>query len=123
MRRRVFRSPLAREWTDERESVDAERLLRFSRAWCFWRCGGGERERERLVDMVETESADEERDRERDRDRLWPAVRPRSSSFFLRMSSATPFLRSSSLGTSVEVMSLGLRLGLRSCWVRDERGL
>lgn len=99
--------------------MDTERLLRFPPASCFWRRGGGEREGERLVEIVETESAEE--DLERERDLLRPVVRPRSSSFFFRMSSATPFLRSSSLGTSV--VSLGLSCGLRSCCVRDGRDL
>jgi hypothetical protein len=52
--------------------------------------GGGDLERERLVDIVETES-DEYADRERLREDL---VGLRSSSLFARISSATPFLLS-----------------------------
>lgn len=122
MRRLVLRSrPRCRELTEARESTDTERLLRFPFPSLFWRGGGGERDRdrERFVEMVEIESADE--------DllllllRLRPDVRPLSSSFFFRMSSATPFLRTRSLGTSV--VSLGFRDGLSSCWVREGRDL
>ena len=121
MRRRVLRSRSSwcRESSEDRESIDTERLLRFPFASCFWRRGGGERDGERFVEIVDTESAEE--------DllllllRFRPVVRARSSSFFLRMSSATPLLRTRSLGTSV--VSLGLRDGLRSCWVRDGRDL
>lgn len=119
MRRRVFLSGLS-ESRDERESLDTDRLLRLRRApssgarrresRCFRR--GGERERERFVEMVEMESADEV---ERERARL------RSSSFFFRISSAMPFFRTRSSGTSV--VSLGWSLGLRSCWVREGRDL
>jgi hypothetical protein len=119
MRRRVLRALLSRESAEEREAMDTERLLRLPLSSCFWRRGGGEREGERLVEIVETESADEERERERER--LRPDVRPRSSSFFLRMSSAMPFLPSSSAGTWV--VSLGLSWGLRSCCVREGRDL
>ena len=62
--------------------------------------------------MVETESAD---DVESERARL------RSSSFFFKISSAMPFLRTSSSGTSV--VSLGFSFGLSSCWVREGRAL
>jgi hypothetical protein len=89
MRRRVLRSA-----TGETGSRDRERLLRLLRVLSLRR---GEREGERLVEMVETESSDEERERERLRrwlERLERLERPRSSSFFLRMSSATPFLGS-----------------------------
>lgn len=128
-RLRVLRSRalwwLWRDSTEDRESMLTERLLRFPLASCFfWRRGGGERDGERFVEMVDTESADD--------DllllllllllRLRPAVlRPRSSSFFLRMSSAMPFLRTRSLGTSV--VSLGLSEGLSSCCVREGRDL
>jgi hypothetical protein len=119
MRRRVLRSVSS----GERESFESERRLRLLSALspprsegplCFLR-GGGERDLdgERLVEMVETESAD---DVERDRERLRP---DRSSSFFLRISSATPFLRRRSSGTSV--VSFGFSLGLRSCCVREGR--
>lgn len=120
MRRLVLRSgPLRRESTEARDSMDTERLLRFPRVSFLWRRGGGERERERFVEMVDTESIEE--DRLLLLLRLRPVARPRSSSFFLRMSSATPFLRTRSLGTSV--VSLGLSDGLSSCWVRDGRDL
>jgi len=115
MRRRVLRS----ECEGEREWRITERRLRFVRALsspCFLR-RGGERdfEGERLVEMVDTESAE---DIDSDLDRLrW---RPdRSVSFFLRISSATPFLRNRSSGTSL--VSFGFSLGLRSCCVRDGR--
>ena len=122
MRRLVLRSgPLRRESTEARDSMDTERLLRFPRVSFLWRRGGGERERERerFVEMVDTESIEE--DRLLLLLRLRPVARPRSSSFFLRMSSATPFLRTRSLGTSV--VSLGFSDGLSSCWVRDGRDL
>lgn len=121
MRRRVLRS----DPVGERESRETDRLRRLVSALlspredaplCF-RLRGGEREREgeRLVEMVDTESADEvDRDLERLRSR--PDL---SCSFFLRISSATPFLRRRSSGTSV--VSLGFSLGLRSCCVRDGR--
>ena len=119
MRRLVLRSrsPLCRESTEDRESMDTERLLRFPLASCFWRWGGGEREGLRLpfVEIVETESTEE------DLLLLLDRFLPRSSSFFFKMSSATPFLRTRSLGTSV--VSLGLSCGLRSCCVRDGRDL
>ena len=127
MRRRVMRSPsrLCREPADDTESMDAERLLRFPFTSCFWRRGGGERERlaRPLVEMVETESTDSDLLLLllRLRDRLRPCLPARSSSFFLRMSSATPFLRTRSLGISV--VSLGLSWGLSSCCVRDGRDL
>jgi hypothetical protein len=122
MRRLVLRSrPLRRESAEARDSMDTERLLRFPRVSFFWRRGGGERERERerFVEMIDTESIEE--DRLLLLLRLRPVARPRSSSFFLRMSSATPFLRTRSLGTSV--VSLGFSDGLSSCWVRDGRDL
>jgi hypothetical protein len=118
MRRRVLRSAP----DEERESLDTDLLLRFVSAlassppWCFFR-RGGERDRdgERLVEMVETESAEEvESDLERLRSRT-----DRSTSFFLSISSATPFLRSRSSGTSV--VSLGFNFGFRSCCVREGR--
>lgn len=117
MRRRVLRSAP----DEERESLETDLLLRFVSAlssppWCFFR-RGGERDRdgERLVEMVETESAE---DVERDLERL--RSRPdRSASFFLSISSATPFLRSRSSGTSV--VSLGCSFGFRSCCVREGR--
>lgn len=59
----------------------------------------GEEERERLVDMVETEfEEDDEMDLERFLDPFICSsasalrLRPRSSSFLARISSATPFL-------------------------------
>jgi hypothetical protein len=113
MRRRVLRSPAS----GDAEPAEGERLRRLVRALsslCFRR-RGGERERdgERLVEMVDTESAEEERDLER-------LPRPaRSASFFLSISSATPFLRSRSSGTSV--VSFGFSFGLSSCCVRDGR--
>lgn len=119
MRRRVFRSPC--DFSDECESIETERLLRLPSALslrprdlvasCF---GAGDRDREgeRFVEMVDTESAEDD---DRERERL------RSSSFFFSISSATPFLRSSSFGTSV--VSLGCNLGLRSCCVREGRDL
>ena len=118
MRRRVLRSV----GSGERESRETERLVRLAMALSpspprseaplrFSRRGGDrDLEGERLVDMVETESADAV---DSDLERL------RSSSFFFRISSATPFLRNRSSGTSV--VSLGLSLGLRSCCVRDGR--
>jgi hypothetical protein len=115
MRRRVLRS----ECEEERECRETERRLRFVRALsspCFLRRGGErDREGERFVEMVETESA-EDVDRDLERLRWRPAL---SASFFLRISSATPFLRSRSSGTSV--VSLGFSLGLSSCCVRDGR--
>ena len=120
MRRLVFLSAVS-DTQDERDSMDTDRLLRLrsslslSSLRClgalrFRRGGDRERERERFVEMVETESAD---DAESDRARL------RSSSFFFRISSATPFLRSRSSGTSV--VSLGFSLGLSSCCVLEGR--
>lgn len=121
MRRRVFLSAVS-DAREERESIETERLLRFRSAlswspWCLrplCLCRGEdrERERERLVEMVETESTD---DVESERARL------RSSSFFFKISSATPFLRSRSSGTSV--VSLGCSLGLSSCCVLEGRDL
>lgn len=118
MRRLVFRSPF-HEPSDERESIEIERLARLPNvllSWgdgaassCFWRLGG-DLDLERFVDMVDTESADEV---DSERERL------RSSSFFFRISLATPFLRKRSFGTSV--VSLGFSLGLRSCWVLEGR--
>lgn len=124
MRRLVFLSAVS-DTQDERDSMDTDRLLRLrsplslSSPRCLgasrFRRGGDrerERERERFVEMVETESAD---DAESDRARL------RSSSFFFKISSATPFLRSRSWGTSV--VSLGFSLGLSSCCVLEGRDL
>lgn len=121
MRRRVFRSaPCAP--SEERESMETDRLLRFPSAFASSPLDflpsslrlRGERDRdgERFVEIVDTESAE---DVDSERERL------RSASFFFRISSATPFLPSNSLGTSV--VSLGCSLGLRSCWVRDGRDL
>ena len=114
MRRRVLRSP-----TGETEPREGERLLRLLRVLSL-SLRRGEREGERLVEMVETESTDEERERERERLRRW-LERPRSSSFFLRMLSAMPFLGSSSSGTVV--VRRGFSWGLSSCWVREGRDL
>jgi len=115
MRRRVLRS----EPSGGCESLDTERLLRLVSALsslCFRRRGGDrDREGERLVEMVDTESADEvDNDLERLRSRP-----ERSCSFFFNISSATPLLRRRSSGTSV--VSFGFSLGLRSCCVRDGR--
>lgn len=118
MRRRVFLS-WSRKPSDECESMDIDRLARLPSALSprprdagpsFLRRVGGDLDGERLVEMVDTESAD---DVERERERL------RSASFFFRMSSATPFLRRRSLGTSV--VSLGFSFGFKSCWVREGR--
>ena len=119
MRRRVFLSlslSREREPSDEWESMDIDRLARFPSALsrapapcCFLRLGG-DLEGERLVEIVDTESTEDE---ESERERL------RASSFFLRISSATPFLRRSSLGTSV--VSLGLSFGFKSCCVLEGR--
>ena len=120
-RRRVFLSTMS-DSCDERESMDTDRLSRlrtvlssFARCLgpsCFLRGGERDRDGDRLVDMVDTESID---DVESERARL------RSSSFFFKIWSATPFLRTRSTGTSV--VSLGFRLGLSSCCVREGRGL
>jgi hypothetical protein len=120
IRRRVFLS--STDSCGERESMDTDRLLRLRSALsscprdfcpsCFRRRGDRDREGERFVEIVETESAD---DMESERARL------RSSSFFFRISSATPFLRTRYSGTSV--VSLGFSLGLRSCCVLDGRDL
>lgn len=119
MRRRVFLFASA-ELYDEYESIDTDRLLRFRAALslflrdpcpsCFRRGGDRDRESERFVEMVETESTDDV-DNERARLRSW--------SFFLNISSATPFLRTRSSGTSV--VSLGCSFGLSSCCVREGR--
>lgn len=102
--------------------METDRLRRmagaFSRAlegiggWCLWRGGAGEREGERLVEMVDTESA-EEVDGEREQ--------RRSASFCLSRSSARPLRRTRTSGTSV--VSLGCSLGLSSCCVREGRDL
>lgn len=120
-RRRVFLSTLY-ESREVRESADTERLLLFRNAlsscsrrrdpWCFLRGGERDGERKRFVDMVETESTD---DVDGERTRL------RSSSFFFKISSAIPFFRTRSSGTSV--VSLGFSLGFSSCWVLDGRDL
>ena len=122
MRRRVLRSASS----DERESLETERFLRFVRALsspsrtelplCFRRRGGDrDLDGERLVEMVDTESTE---DADNDLERL--RSRPdRSSSFFFSISSATPFLRRRSSGTSV--VSFGWSFGLRSCCVREGR--
>ena len=83
------------------------------------RFGGGEREGDLFVDMVETESV--ETDRERRAEEPCPRFLPRSSSFLASISSAIPFLRKRSLGTSV--VSCGFSFGFKSCCVRDGRGL
>lgn len=112
MRRRVFLSR-PRDSSDAYEALDTERLVRLREALASplrfegpsrRRRRSGDRDGERLVDMVETESKDEV---DRDRERF------RSCSFFLRISSATPFLRWRSSGTSV--VSLGFSFGLSSC--------
>jgi hypothetical protein len=123
MRRRVLRL----EPSGDRESPEGDRRLRLVSALssspprsesplCFRRRGGDrDLDGERLVEMVDTESADEvDSDRERLRSRP-----DRSSSFFFSISSAMPFLRSRSSGTSV--VSFGFSFGLRSCCVRDGR--
>lgn len=123
LRRRVMRS----ESTEECDSREADRLLRLIGAlwrpareepvsWVRRRGGEGDLEGERLVDIVDTESA-EDADLDRLRSRL--DFLPRSSSFFFRMSSAIPFLRNKSSGTWV--VSFGWSLGFRSCCVRDGR--
>jgi hypothetical protein len=109
----------------EREPPDTDRLLRLASALsspdrearlCLRRLGGDrDREGERFVEIVDTEST-EDTDRDRERFRSRP---DRSSSFFFRISSATPFLRRRSSGTSV--VSFGFSLGLSSCWVREGR--
>ena len=105
--------------SDDRDSIDTERRARLPKALSprprdvapsLRSRGGGDLEGERLVEIVDTESTD---DVEGERDRL------RSSSFFFKISSATPFLRKRSSGTSV--VSFGLSFGLRSCWVLEGR--
>lgn len=127
MRRRVLRLPLSRELA---EAEDKDRRARFPRLSpaedegfaLSIRLGSGERERERLVDMVDTESEEyDETDLERLREESRARFRPRSSSFWARISSATPFFRSRSLGTSV--VSFGFSFGFSSCWVREGRDL
>jgi hypothetical protein len=123
----VLRSNLSGELSD---ADDTERLVRFfspfppridgfpSSMRLTDRERDREREGERLLEMVETESSENgEMDREDPRRRFPPL----SSSFFARISSATPFFRSKSLGTSV--VSFGLSWGLRSCCVREGRDL
>jgi hypothetical protein len=78
----------------------------------------GDGERERFVDIVDTESESDTEDA--DRERL-PEVLRRSSFFSASVLSAKPFLRSKSSGTSS--VSFGLSDGFRSCWVREGRGL
>lgn len=105
MRRRVRRS-LGRSGLEERESMEADRLRRLAgalprrredmRALCLWREGAGEREGERVVEIVDTESADEE-----DGDR----ERRRAASFWLSRASARPVRRTSASG--MWVVSLG----------------
>jgi hypothetical protein len=110
MRRRVLRS-MASGDSEPTEGDRLRRLVSALSSLCFRRRGGDrDLDGERLVEMVDTESADET---ERDLERF------RSCSFFLSISSATPFLRSRSSGTSV--VSLGFSFGLRSCCVRDGR--
>jgi len=131
MRLRVLRSPLSGERSD---AEDIECLARF-RTSSFARNDGcsssmrlddrdrdRDRTRERLVEMVDTESSEyDETDRECLRAEQRPDFLPRSLSFFARISLATPFFRSKSLGTSV--VSLGFSWGLRSCCVREGRDL
>lgn len=123
----VLRSALSGELTD---AGDTERLARFScpplprngDLSCSIRLGDRDRDGERFVDMVEMESSEyDETDRECLRVELRPDFLPRSSSFFANISSATPFFRSKSFGTSV--VSLGFSWGLRSCCVREGRDL
>lgn len=114
--------------SDMRESLetDRRRLLvsallssSFDDLPCFFRCGGDrDREGERLVETVDTESTDD-LDMDRERLRLWLDLRPRSFSFAFKISSATPFLRNRSSGTSV--VSFCLSLGFSSCCVREGR--
>lgn len=118
--RRVWRSVVSSKCGDSDET-DLRRLL-FSPSpsdfLCSIRLGDRDRDRERFVDMVDTESESDTDDR--DRERRADFLR-RSSSLPAKMLSARPFLRSRSLGTSS--VSFGLRDGLRSCWVREGRGL
>jgi hypothetical protein len=130
IRLRVLRSVLSGELSD---AEDTERLARFRSPpspprsddfSCSMRLGDRDRDRdgERLVEMVDTESSEcDETDRECLRTEPRPDFLPRSSSFLARISSATPFFRSKSLGTSV--VSLGFSWGLSSCCVRDGRDL
>jgi hypothetical protein len=116
IRLRVFLSAPC-DSCDERESIETDRLLRLRKALsscprCFGPSCFRGGERDRFVEMVETESAD---DVDSERPRL------RSSSFFFSISSATPLLRTRSSGTSV--VSFGFRLGLSSCCVREGRDL
>lgn len=98
----------------EPEALDERpRRFPFSPPLLF-SCRRGDRERERpFVEIVLTESVLSLL--------LLPPSLFRSTSFFARMSSATPFLRTRSVGTSV--VSAGARRGLSSCWVREGRGL
>lgn len=114
--------------SDIRESLDTEcRLLlvralllpSFAGPLCLRRRGGDcEREGERLVDIVDTESSDD-LDMDRERLRLRLQLRPRSCSFAFKISFATPFLRKRSSGTSV--VSFCFSLGFSSCCVREGR--
>ena len=121
IRRRVLRS----KSSGEREPLDNDRLLLLVSALsspdrearpCLRRLGGdSDREGERFVEIVDTEST-EDMDRGLERFRSRPDL---SNSFFFRISSATLFLRRRFSGASV--VSLGFSLGLSSCWVREGR--
>lgn len=120
MRRRVWRSR-GRSALDSRSSMEPDRLCRLAgdlpwrlegiRTLRVWRGGAGEREGERVVEMVDTESTEEDGDRER----------RRVASFWLSRASASPRRCTSAWGTWV--VSLGCSWGLSSCWVRDGRDL
>lgn len=121
-RRRVLRSNLSGEWLDPDET-DLRPLLRSASPPRSDTLPSltrlGDRERERFVDIVETESESDTEDAERAR---LPNALRRCSSFSASVLSARPFLlRSKSLGTSS--VSFGLSDGFRSCWVREGRGL
>lgn len=123
--RRVWRSVVSSKCCDSDET-DRRRLLFSPSPSCSGdflssiRLGDRDRDRdrERFVDMVDTESESDTDDK--DRERL-PDFLRRSSSFSAKILSARPFLRSRSLGTSS--LSFGFNDGLRSCWVREGRGL
>lgn len=119
LRRRLVLLFSLRERSDECDSIETERRARLPSALSLRPRdegpsirlrGGDDLEGERFVEIVDTESTD---DVEGDR------VRLRSSSFFFKISSATPFLRRRSLGTSV--VSFGLSFGLSNCCVLDGR--
>lgn len=122
LRRRVMRSRgrCSSSAAGDREPPGVERLLCFALSVFCRRDRDRDRDRDRFVEMVLTESALAVR-RPRLLERLLFRPRARASSFFFRISSAVPFLRTSSVGTSV--VSAGLRVGLRSCCVRLGRDL